>query len=356
MTAPPGLLHSMPTETPSIPVPAVAAGTVLVVDDLKTNVRLLEQALAKDGYTILAAFSGADALLMIQRERPDLVLMDIRMPGRDGIAVCRQLKQDPATRLMPVVLMTGFSSAEDRIDAIEAGADDFLAKPVDVAELRARVKSLVRLKRYTDDLDSAEAVIMSLARTIEARDPNTEGHCDRLAKFAVVLGTKLGLPEEDLAALHLGGHLHDIGKVAVPDAILRKPGPLTADEHEVIKRHTIAGDDLLGSLRSLRRVRPIVRHHHERLDGSGYPDGLAGDEIPLLAQIVGVVDVYDALTSVRPYKAAWPAAQAYAALREEVAKGWRRPDLVEALIALGESGQLTPPPPRKAVAPEGGAG
>ena len=330
----------MPTETPSTSAPAIAAGTVLVVDDLKTNVRMLEQALAKDGYTILTAFSGADALLVVQRERPDLVLMDIRMPGRDGIEVCRQLKHEPATRLMPIVLMTGFSSAEDRIGAIEAGADDFLAKPVDVAELRARVKSLVRLKRYTDDLDSAESVIMSLARTIEARDPNTEGHCERLARFAVTLGARLGLPEDDLAALHRGGHLHDIGKVAVPDAVLRKPGPLTDEEYDVIKRHTVVGDELLGSLRSMRRVRSVVRHHHERLDGTGYPDGLKGEDVPLLAQIVGVVDVYDALTSIRPYKPAWSPLRAYEALREEVAKGWRRADLVELLISLGESGQL----------------
>lgn len=345
----------MPTETPSTSAPAIAAGTVLVVDDLKTNVRMLEQALAKDGYTILTAYSGADALLVVQRERPDLVLMDIRMPGRDGIEVCRQLKHEPATRLMPIVLMTGFSSAEDRIGAIEAGADDFLAKPVDVAELRARVKSLVRLKRYTDDLDSAESVIMSLARTIEARDPNTEGHCERLARFAVTLGARLGLPEDDLAALHRGGHLHDIGKVAVPDAVLRKPGPLTDEEYDVIKRHTVVGDELLGSLRSMRRVRSVVRHHHERLDGTGYPDGLKGEDVPLLAQIVGVVDVYDALTSIRPYKPAWSPLRAYEALREEVAKGWRRADLVELLISLGESGQLGVPW-RQSVAPDGATG
>lgn len=345
----------MQSETPSTPTSAIAAGTVLVVDDLKTNVRMLEQALAKDGYTILTAFSGAEALLVIQHERPDLVLMDIRMPGRDGIEVCRQLKHDPATRLMPIVLMTGFSSAEDRIGAIEAGADDFLAKPVDVAELRARVKSLVRLKRYTDDLDSAESVIMSLARTIEARDPNTEGHCERLARFAVTLGSRLGLPEDDLAALHRGGHLHDIGKVAVPDAVLRKPGPLTDEEYDVIKRHTVVGDELLGSLRSMRRVRSVVRHHHERLDGTGYPDGLKGEDVPLLAQIVGVVDVYDALISVRPYKPAWSPVRAYEALRDEVAKGWRRADLVELLISLGESGQLGVPWHRP-VAPGGAAG
>ena len=345
----------MQSETPSTPAPPIAAGTVLVVDDLKTNVRMLEQALAKDGYTILTAFSGADALLVVQRERPDLVLMDIRMPGRDGIEVCRQLKHDSATRLMPIVLMTGFSSAEDRIGAIEAGADDFLAKPVDVAELRARVKSLVRLKRYTDDLDSAESVIMSLARTIEARDPNTEGHCERLARFAVTLGARLGLAEDDLAALHRGGHLHDIGKVAVPDAVLRKPGPLTDEEYDVIKRHPVVGDELLGSLRSMRRVRSVVRHHHERLDGTGYPDGLKGDNVPLLAQIVGVVDVYDALTSVRPYKPAWTPARAYEALREEVVKGWRRADLVELLISLGESGQLGVLW-RGSVAPDGATG
>ena len=213
----------------------------------------------------------------------------------------------------------------------------------------------MRLKRYTDDLDSAESVIMSLARTIEARDPNTEGHCDRLSTFAVMLGGRLGLPEDDLAALHRGGYLHDIGKVAVPDSILRKPGPLADAEYDVIKQHTVVGDTLLGSLQSMRRVRPVVRHHHERLDGTGYPDGLRHDEIPLLAQIVGVVDVYDALTSVRPYKPAWSPARAYAALREEVAKGWRRADLVELLISLGESGELVAPW-RQPVARDGAAG
>ena len=318
----------MQSETPSTPAPPIAAGTVLVVDDLKTNVRMLEQALAKDGYTILTAFSGAEALLVVQRERPDLVLMDIRMPGRDGIEVCRQLKHDSATRLMPIVLMTGFSSAEDRIGAIEAGADDFLAKPVDVAELRARVKSLVRLKRYTDELDSAEAVIMSLARTVEARDPCTEGHCQRLSRLAVAMGTRLGLGAEDLSALARGGVLHDLGKIGISDAVLLKPATLTAAEFEQMKQHAVIGDHLCSELRALQAVRPIVRHHHERLDGSGYPDGLRGSAVPLLAQIIAIVDVYDALTSARPYHEPINSHSAIETLRSEAARGWRDIDLV----------------------------
>src|SRR5690606_37002025 len=212
----------------------------------------------------------------------------------DGFAACRVLKNDARTRLTPVVLMTGAAEREDRMQAIECGADDFLAKPIDFTELKARVRSLVRLKRYTDELDSAESVILSLARTVEARDPLTEGHCERIDSYAVGLGRRLGLATEDLAALHRGGFLHDIGKIAVPDAVLFKPGPLTPEELAIMRMHPVVGDQLCGNLRSLARVRPIVRHHHERLDGSGYPDGLRGDRIPLLAQIVSVVDVFDA--------------------------------------------------------------
>ena len=312
-----------------------------MVDDLAANARLLERVLGAEGHSVLTASDGLEGVRLATAELPDLVLMDVRMPRLDGIEACRRLKQAPATRLLPIVLMTGFSEPEDRLRAIEAGADDFLAKPVDQAELKARVRSLVRLKRYTDDLESAESVILSLALTIEARDPHTDGHCQRLATYAQALGGTLGLHDEDLIALRLGGFLHDVGKIAVPDAILLKPGPLTAEEYTVIKQHTIVGDRLCGTLRSLHRVRPIVRHHHELLDGSGYPDGLKGDDIPLLAQIIGVVDVYDAITTTRPYKAEMPAEAAYEFLAEDVARGRRRADLVEALIALGQSGSLT---------------
>jgi putative two-component system response regulator len=268
----------------------------------------------------------------VERAAPDVILSDIRMPRLDGFAFCRAVKTNPATRLIPVVLMTGTTEIDDRLSAIEAGADDFLTKPVDQLELEARVRSLMQLKRFTDDLDSAEDVLRSLALMIEARDKGTEGHCERLARYAVRLGERLGLPDDDLAALNRGGYFHDIGKIGIPDAILLKRGPLTPAERVEMQAHPEIGDRLCGNLRSLHKVRAIVRHHHERLDGSGYPDGLRGDEIPLLAQVIGIVDVYDALTTERPYQRALTPEEAFAELRDEVARGWRRADLVEAFI------------------------
>jgi putative two-component system response regulator len=308
------------------------AGKLLIVDDLASNRDMLGRLLSADGYEVVVASDGREGFDAALSTKPDLVLTDLQMPHADGVELCHRLKENPATRLTPVVLMTGLGTADHRLRAIEAGCDDFLIKPICEEELRARVRSLVSLKRYTDDLDSAESVILSLAMTIESRDPYTKGHCQRLAKYAVALGKRLALPADDLAALHRGGFLHDIGKIAIPDAILLKPGRLTDDEFAQMKQHTVIGDHLCGNLRCLRHVRPIVRHHHERLDGGGYPDGLRGDSIPLLAQIIGIVDVYDALTTGRSYKPALTGASACAALRGDVAQGWRDASLVEAFI------------------------
>jgi putative two-component system response regulator len=305
-----------------------------VVDDEAANVALLNSLLTREGYTVVTASNGEEALAVVASTHPDLVLMDVLMPKLSGYDVCQRIKRNPATRLTPVVLITALDQREDKIQGINAGADDFLTKPVDPHELKARAHSLVRLKRYTDDLDSAESVIMSLALVIEARDAYTDGHCQRLAAYATTFGTALNLSEEELAALFRGGYLHDIGKVGIPDAILLKPGRLSVGEYAQIKDHTVIGDRLCGELRSLRQVRPIVRHHHERLDGSGYPDGLKGDDIPLLAQIMGIVDVYDAITTARPYKSAGTAAEAYAELLREVKRGWRHTRLVETFLAL----------------------
>jgi putative two-component system response regulator len=319
--------------------PARSAGKVLVVDDVPANVELMKALLTREGYTVVTASDGEQALEMVTSEQPDLVLMDVLMPKLGGYDVCRELKHNAATRLTPVVLITAMSERERKIEGINAGADDFLTKPVDPHELRARVRSLVRLKRYTDDLDSAESVIMSLALVIEARDSYTDGHCQRLAAYATALGKALRLGEEELAALFRGGYLHDIGKVGIPDELLLKTGRLSESQYIRMKDHPLIGDRLCGELRSLRQVRPIVRSHHERLDGSGYPDGLKGDAIPLLAQIMGIVDVYDAITTTRPYKAAATPERAYVELTEEVTRGWRRKDLVDTFIALkvGES-------------------
>jgi putative two-component system response regulator len=317
---------------------SASAGVVLVVDDVPANVELFKTLLTREGYIVFTASNGEQALEMVARERPDLVLMDVVMPNLNGYEVCDRIKQDKATRLTPVVLITALQQRADRIQGINVGADDFLTKPVDVHELKARARSLVRLKRYTDELDTAESVIMSMALVIEARDEYTEGHCQRLAGYATALGTALQLGEEDLAALYRGGFLHDVGKVGIPDSVLLKADQLTRAEYAAMQQHPVIGDRLCGELRSLRRVRPIVRHHHERLDGSGYPDRLKGDAIPMLAQIMGVVDVYDAITTERPYKMAAPPEHAYEELMLEVKKGWRRKDLVEAFIAVRETG------------------
>jgi putative two-component system response regulator len=307
---------------------------VLAVDDSAANLALLEQILVREGYDVLTAHDGREAFDLVLGENPDLVISDVMMPHTNGFELCRAIKTHPSARLIPVVLVTSLDGSHERIRGIDAGADDFLRKPFDPHELRARIRSLLRLKRYTDDLDSADAVIMSLARTIEARDVSTEGHCQRLAVLAAALGSRLGLGAAELAALERGGVLHDIGKVAIPDAVLLKPSPLTPEEFEQMKQHTIIGDRLCSELRLLRPVRPIVRHHHERLDGSGYPDGLKGIHVPLLAQIMSVVDVYDALTTTRPYKPARSPERAFEELMAESKRGWRDAALVTELIAL----------------------
>jgi putative two-component system response regulator len=312
-------------------------GSVLMVDDFAGNTRLIEALLAPDGHAVRTAGGGAEALRLLQLDPPDLLLMDVTAPDIDGFEACRAVKRDPRTRLIPVVLVTSLHDTASRIRGIEAGADDFVSKPFNAPELRARVRSLLRIKHYTDDLESAESVIVSLALTIEARDTTTSGHCQRLARYASELGRTLGLADDDVSALARGGFLHDVGKIAIPDAVLLKPGPLAPDEFELIKQHTVIGDRLCGELRSFRKVRPIVRHHHERLDGSGYPDGLRGDTTPLLAQIMGIVDVFDALTTERPYRVARSIAWAAEELRREVTRGWRRADLVTTFLEQVET-------------------
>ena len=315
----------------------VVPGRILVVDDEAQNVEVFSRLMKRFGYEVLTATSGELALQSVARDRPDLVLLDVNMPGIDGFEVCRRLKSDTRTRLIPIVLITAMNAIEDRVRGIEAGADDFLAKPPVLAELEARVRSLTRLKRYTDELDSAQSVILTLGLTIESRDPSTQGHCERLARYAAALGGRLGLDEDQLVALRRGAFLHDVGKVGIPDVILLKPGPLTPSERAAMQQHPVIGDRLCGELRALEDVRPIVRHHHERPDGTGYPDGLEGDRIPLLARIMNVVDSYDALTTQRPYKTALPHAEAVRELRDEAARGWKFPSLVEEFVAIAES-------------------
>jgi putative two-component system response regulator len=323
--------------TPSTQSPA-APGTVLVVEDDPQMRRVISRVLESEQHTVIAVCDGDVALATIATAPPDIVLLDVSLPTINGFEVCERIKNDPATRLIPIVLITGLDAAEHRIAGIEAGADDFLSKPFDPQELTARVRSLIRLRRYTNELESIESLIMSLALTIEARDAYTDGHCQRLARYATALGAAIGLDDDAIGALMRGGYLHDVGKVGVPDAVLLKPATLTAAEYEIMKQHTVIGDRLCGNLHSLAGVRSIIRHHHERLDGSGYPDRLEGDDIPLLAQIVGIVDAFDAMTTARPYRSAMPVERACAELTADANRARFSTTLVTTFIDLARSG------------------
>ena len=308
--------------------------TVLVADDEEVNRELLNALLTEAGYKVVCAEDGEQALQALLGQSIDMALLDVVMPRQTGFVVCQKIKSKPETRLIPIVLVTGLNSTDDRVHGIMCGADDFLNKPVNRHELLARVHSLVRLKHFTDELDNAETVLFSLALSIEAKDPYTEGHCDRLSKYSVALAEKLGLPQDLRVALRRGGLVHDIGKLTVPERILLKPGPLTPEERKIMEQHTIAGERICAPLRSFRPVLPIIRSHHEKWDGSGYPDGLKGEQIPLTARILQITDIYDALTTDRPYRKALPPEKALAIMREEVKRGWWDASLFNELEAL----------------------
>lgn len=302
--------------------PEYHRGVILVADDNEANRELLSEWLSAEGYKVVSATDGQQARQAVGSGSIDLALLDVVMPRPTGFEVCQAMKSQPETRLIPVVLITSLNSDDDRIQGIMCGADDFLNKPVNKHELLARVHSLRRLKQFTDELDNAETVLFSLALSIEAKDPYTEGHCDRLSKYSVALGEKLGLSDELRVALRRGGLVHDIGKLSVPEHILLKPGPLTPEERKIMEQHTIVGERICAPLRSFRHVLPIIRHHHEKWDGSGYPDGLKGELIPLTARILQITDIYDALTTDRPYRKALSPQKAIAIMREEVKRGW----------------------------------
>jgi putative two-component system response regulator len=324
---------------------------ILIVDDESGARAALEFLLRREGFEVRDAADGPSAIQECATFRPDLILLDIMMPGMNGFEVCRHIKATPETRLTPVVLVTGLTTTEDRITCINAGADDFLSKPIDLNELLARTRSLLRLKQYTDELENAEAVLFSLAHSIEARDPYTHGHCERLAEMSARMGERLGVPEEQIKALRRAGVVHDIGKVAVPDSILLKPGPLTLDETKVMQKHPVVGERICAPLKTFRLVLPIIRHHHEKHDGTGYPDKLQGEEIPLTARILQLSDVYDALTTDRPYKVAFAPEVALDLMGEEAERGWWDRELFEAfreMIRLHHK-DLAPDVFRKAV-------
>jgi putative two-component system response regulator len=306
------------------------------VDDNPNTMNLMQDLLSARGYDVVAVPDAAQAEAEIFQRPPDLVLSDVIMPGKSGYELCRELKENPATRLIPFVLITGLADREDRVRGIEAGADDFLSKPIFPEELFARVKSLLKLKEFTDELETAESVLCTLGLSVESRDPYTEGHCERLAENASNLGRHLRLDEEEVTALRRGGYLHDLGKIAVPDEILKKGANLNSEEWAIMRRHPVTGENICRPLKSLRLVLPIIRSHHEHFDGTGYPDRLEGENIPLLARILQVVDVYDALTTTRPYKPALTHDHAAVTMQDEARAGFWDPQLVDEFFSMLE--------------------
>ncbi len=314
--------------TANRPLLVPSESRILIVDHSQSNRRILQGVLRELGNDLVEASSTSQALNLIANERIDLVLVDLMAPEIGGPMFCRILKSNSTTQFIPIFLLAPDDQAEKEVIAIASGAHDFLLKPLRPKAVQARVLASLRLKATLDSLDDAEAVLFSLAQSVEERDPAMAEHCQRIALLASSLGIALGLSASDLVSLQRGGFLHDIGKVGIPDHILFKAGPLTTEEWVVMREHTVRGERICQKMRSLRDTLPIIRSHHERWNGSGYPDGLRGEEIPLLARIIQIADIFDALTSKRPYKEAYLPEHAMLILQEETNLGWRDPDLV----------------------------
>ena len=315
---------------------ASGKATILVADDSEMNRDLLSDILTAEGYQVIRAADGNQALKVIREKQVDLALLDVLMPGKTGFEVCFSIKSRPETLFIPVVLVTGLKSINERIEGIQCGADDFLSKPVNKQELLARARSLLRLKEFTDEMENAEAVLFSVLRSASRpKDPYTKGHCDRLSKSTLWLWRTVSrLPQEQCVALRRAGVVHDIGKIGVPEHILVKKGPLSAEEWKIMKEHPVTGERICSPLKSFRLVLPIIRHHHEKLDGSGYPDGLTGDNIPLTARVLQITDIYDALITARSYRGALSHENAIATMRGEAKCGWWDNALIDELEEL----------------------
>lgn len=308
---------------------------VLMVDDDAAHRRLARATLASPKYEVAEAENGRQAMERLHGEDFDAVLLDCRMPEMDGPAVLRFIRETLNDPLLPVLMVTAHSGGNDDVSrAFALGANDFVRKPYDPMELMARVDAAVTHKRLTDQLEDAESILFAQARMAEARDHYTGDHIARVARNALIFGSALGLSTAELQALRRGAVLHDIGKLGIPDAVLLKPGKLNAEEWNVMKNHTVIGAYLVSGMRRMRPAAEIIRSHHERWDGSGYPDGLRGEAIPLLARVFQLVDIHDALASERPYKAALSAMEVARVLAEESNLGWRDPQLTDAFLNL----------------------
>jgi putative two-component system response regulator len=296
--------------------------------------------LSDQGYDVITAPNGAAALALCASFQPDLVLLFDLLPDMSGLEVCRRLKANPRNRLTPIIFHAATGDFSDASSAFHAGATDFWGRSPSPWEALSRLHALLQLKTYVDE--QAESVLISLAQSIEARDPFESTHCARVSNNAVRFGKSLGLGQSELEALRIAGLIHDIGKIGIPDTILCKSGPLDPDESAIVMQHPIVGEEICAPLKSLRHVLPLVRHHHERLDGSGYPDGLQGEQIPFLVRALQIVDICDALTSDRSYRRNLSLPSALTVLYEEADRGWLDAELVSqfASLVVGAEGSI----------------
>ena len=305
---------------------------VLIVEDDGAILALLTVLLEREGFNVVTASDGEAGLAAVRDHEPDVVLLDVGLPRLDGLEVTRRLRANRATRTLPIILLTARASIDDMVAGLDAGADDFIGKPFERPELLARVRSGIRMRRAVLGMETAQAVVTALANAVEAKDLVTEQHCERLAVVAARLCERLGLGVDEREAITYGALLHDVGKIGVAEAILAKPGPLTPDEWVVLRRHPEIGERICRPLGLSQSFAPIVRHHHERWDGGGYPDGLRGAAIPLGARIVALGDAFDAMTHDRPYRRAFPTSYALEEVRQQSGRQFD-PELAEPFIA-----------------------
>ena len=307
---------------------------VLIADENPTVRKILKHVFTSLDWETVEAANGEQALEEARKSpSPHAVLLDLKLPVIDGYEVCRTLKADIQNTMIPVIALTTVESSEEKMRAVEAGVDEFLSKPVNHAELQVRLRSLMRMHRFNRELIGAESVAMALARAVASKDGYSSSHVEQVANFAVVLGERLGLDRAQLNIIKYGAILHNVGKISIPDAVLEKTTALSPREKALFQQHPRLGCDICAPLKPLEPILPIIRHHKEHWDGTGFPDGLRGDDIPLSAQIVGVVDVYSALTNDRPYRKAVSHAEAIADLEQRARQGWHNPDLIREFVA-----------------------
>ncbi len=308
--------------------------SILVVDDLAFNLEVMEGLLFKEGYRVLTALGADSALGIIEKSPVDLAILDVMMPGMNGYELCKRLKNLSGRRFFPVILVTALNELEDKIRGLNAGADDFLTKPFHTIELTTKIRSLLRLRKMQSELDHSEDIIMTLAIAIEAKDVYTKGHSERVGTLSMEFGGYLGLSDDDRHLLFKAGVLHDIGKIGIDDYILHKSDDLTEKEMRLVKEHVIIGENICTPLQSAKNLRPVIRHHHERWDGAGFPDGLKAEDIPFFARIVAITDSFDAMVSIRPYRAPYSIQEAITMMENEQHTGQWDPTLIEHFVTM----------------------